>query len=75
MACELATNCDLISGILTSSLPEDTIDVDLKVHTLWGIHTYKKDRGTQVVKCSSWGTEVNPFQSLQRKMMKYLRQR
>ena len=75
MACELAANCDLIFGILTCSLPEDTIDMDLKVHTLWGIHTYEKDRGTQVIKCIPWGTEVKCFPSLQKKMMEYLRWR
>ena len=42
MACELSANYDFIFGILSCNLPEDTIDVDLKVHTLWGIHPYKK---------------------------------
>ena len=36
MACELSANCDLIFGILNYNLTEDTIDVDLKVCTLWG---------------------------------------
>ena len=35
MACKLSTNCNLIFGILSCTLPEDTIDVDLKIHTLW----------------------------------------
>ena len=48
MACKLAANCDLIFGILTCNLLEDTIDVDLKVHNLQGIYTYKKDKSTQV---------------------------
>ena len=43
MACELLTPCILIFGILKCTLPEDTIDVDLKVHVLRGIHTFKKD--------------------------------
>ena len=72
MACKLATNFDLIFGILTGNLPEDTIDVGLKVCTLWGIQMYK-DRSTQVIMCSPWRTKVKPFPSLQRKMMEYLR--
>ena len=51
-ACKLSTQCDLIFGILRCTLPEDTIDVDQKVCTLYGIHTYKKDRSTHVIKCS-----------------------
>ena len=73
MACELSANCDLIFGILSCNLPEDTIDVDLNVQTLQGIHTYKKDRSTQVIKCSSWGSKVRSFPSLQKKMAEFLR--
>ena len=73
MVFELLANCNLIFGILSCNLPRDTIYVDLKVHTLWGIHTYRKDRSTQVIKCSPWGTEVKPFPSLQKKMAKFLR--
>ena len=75
MACKRAANYDLIFGILTCNLSEDTIDLDMKVHTLWGIHTCKKDRSTQVIKCSPWGTEVKPFPSLQGKVKEYLRHR
>ena len=42
---------------------------------LQGIHTFKKDRSTQVIRCSTWGTQVKPFPSLQRKMREYLRWR
>ena len=75
MACKLSASCDLIFSILSCHLPEDTIDVDLKVCTLQGIHTYKKDRTTQVIKYSPWGMKVKPFLSLQKKMVEFLRQR
>ena len=75
MACKLSANYNLIFVILSCNLLEDNTDVDLKVHTLWGIHTYKKDRGTQVIKCSPWGTEVKPFLSLQKKMAEFLSHR
>ena len=42
MVCKLSVNCDLIFDILSCNLQKDTIDVDLKVHTLWGIYIYKK---------------------------------
>ena len=43
MAYLIGVNCDHTSGFLWCSLPADTIDVDFKVKTLRGIHTYKKD--------------------------------
>ena len=73
MACELSTQCDLIFGSLKYTLPEDTIDVDLKVHTLRGIHAYRKDRSTQIIKCSPWGTEVQPYPSLKKKIVEFMR--
>ena len=75
MACKLSTPCDLILRILSCTLPEDIIDVDFKVHTLSGMHTYKKDRSTQVIKCRPWETEVQPFPSLQKKMTEFMRSR
>ena len=75
MACKLSANCDLIFCILSCNLPENTIDMGLKVCTLQGIHMYKKDRSTQILKCSPWETKVKPFPSLQKKMTEYLRQR
>ena len=73
MACKLTSNYDLIFAIF--NIPKDTRDVDLKIHTLWRIYTYKKDRSCQVSKYSPLGTEVKPFPPLQRKMMGYLKQR
>ena len=63
MACKLLQQCNNHLWDLKMYLPEDTIGVDLKVHTLWGIHTYRKDRSMQVIKCSPWATEVQPFPS------------
>ena len=75
MACKLSTQCDLILWILKCALPEDTIDVDLKFHTLRGIHTFRKDSRTQIIKCSPWGTEVKPYPSLKKKMVEFMRHR
>ena len=50
MACELLMQCDLVFGILECTLPEDTIDVDLKVCTLWEFMPTEK---TEVHKSSN----------------------
>ena len=75
MACEVLTQCNLIFGILRCTLPQDTIDVDLKVCSLQGIHTYKKDRSIQVIKCSPCGANVQLFQILQKKMAEFMKHR
>ena len=75
MASNLAVNYKFLFGFLTCNCPEDTIDVKLMVHTLLGIHAFKKNRNTEVIRCSPWEREVQPFLPLQRKMMEYLRQK
>ena len=75
MACNLAAHCNFLFGFFSCTLPEDTIDVNLMVHTLWEIHMFKKVRNTQVIKFIPWGTKVKPFPSLQSKITEYLRQR
>ena len=67
MACKLSMQCDLIFGIIKCTIPEDTVDVDLKVCTLRATHTYRKDRSTQNIKYSPWGTKVQPYPSLKRR--------
>ena len=75
MTCELSMQCDLVYRFLKCALPEDTTDMDLKVHTLKGIHTFKKDYKSQTSKCRLWGVEVQPYPSLKKKVVKFLCQR
>ena len=75
MAREITPTCDLIFGYLKCDVPEDTIDIDFKIHMLRDIYTYKKDRNPQVNKCSPGGSATTPFTSLQRKMTEFIKQR
>ena len=56
MANNLVTICDTITGVLKFNLLRDTIDVDLKIHTLNGIHAYKKDNYNLIknVQADAW---------------------
>ena len=67
MACNLAPNYNFHFGYFSCTLLEDMIDVDITVHMLKGTHTFRKDRSTQVSRCSPWGTEGRPFPSLRKK--------
>ena len=42
MACALDPQCNFLYGYFTHNLPEDTIDMDVTVCTLKGIHTFRK---------------------------------
>ena len=75
MVCDLAPKCNFHFGYFSCNLPEDTIYVDITVHTLKGIHTFRKDQTTKILKCSPWGLGVRPFPSLRKKMKEYMEER
>ena len=69
MAGELETQCNLIFEFLKSDLPEDMINMDLKLCTLKGI---QKDYKSHTSMCSPWGAEVQPYPTLRKKMMEFM---
>ena len=75
MACDLAPNCNFLFGYFSCNLPEHTIDVDITIHTLKGIHTFREDHTTQISKCSPWGLEVRAFPSIGKKTRECMEKR
>ena len=75
MACNLAIQCALVYGFLKCDLPEDTTDMDLKVHMLKIIHTFRRDYKSQTSWCSPWGIEVQPYPNFEQKMGEFMRRR
>ena len=69
MACDLEPKCNFLYGFFHCALPEDTINVEITVRALKGIHTFRKDHTTQSSRCSLWGSRVWSFPSLLKKMM------
>ena len=47
--------------------------MDLKVHTLKGICTFRKDYKSQITNCIPWGTKVQAYPSLKKKMVEFMR--
>ena len=72
VALKLARQCDLMYGFLTCALPEDMIDMDLKVYMMKGIHTFKKDYKSKNSKHSPWRAEVQPYPTLRKRMVEFM---
>ena len=72
MACDLESTCNSLFGFFLCTLLEDMINVDIKVCSLKGIQTFRKDRNTQISRYSPWGMEVKPFPSLWKKIEDYI---
>ena len=72
MACILKPECNFLHGYFRCLLPLEMVDVKVKMKMMRGIHTFKRDRTTQVISCNPWCTRLHPYPSLIRKMKMYL---
>ena len=72
MAFKLAVKCDLLCAFLRCGFPKDAIDEDLRVSTLKGIHTCKKDYKTQNTQYSPWRAQFQDYTRFRRKMKEFL---
>ena len=53
-------------------LPVEMVDMEVKVKTMQGIHTFRRVRTSQVIRCNPWSTKLHPYPSLIQKMKTYL---
>ena len=51
MACILIPECNFMHGYFRCLLPEETLDMEVKVKMMRGIHTFRRDHTTQVMSC------------------------
>ena len=75
MAKEMNVTCDFIQHNLTCTLPENTMDVLLKVCTRLGEHTFREDVYTRTLKYRRWNNELRPFRSLKKRVARMFQKR
>ena len=71
MASILRPECNFLHQYFRCLLPLETVDVDMKVKMMKGIHMFRRDRTTQVISCNPWSARLYPNPSLIRKMRTY----
>ena len=54
MACILRPECNFLNGYFRCLLPLETVDIEVKIKMMRGIHTFRRDRTTQFIKCNPW---------------------
>ena len=64
MTREINPVCDFVFGLIRTSLPTDTVDVDLTIRTVKGIYMYRKDYTAVSTIFTLWGKKIIPFPSL-----------
>ena len=75
MAKEMNVSCNFIEKKLECMLPDNTMDVLLKVRTRSGEHTFREDVYTRTLKYRRWNNQLRPFCSLKRRVADIFRKR
>ena len=75
MAKEMNVSCNFIEHKLHCELPDNTMDVLLKVQTRSGEHTFREDIYMRTLKYRRWNNELRPFCSLKRRVANIFRKR
>ena len=73
MACILQPECNFLHGFFRCHLLVETVDVEVKITLMQGIHTFRRDKTCQIIKCNPWNTRLHPHPSLIKKIRTYLK--
>ena len=71
----MSVTCDFIEKQLVCKLPEQMMDVLLKIRTKTGEHRFQEDVYTSPLKYCRWNTQLKPFRSLKRIVANIFRKR
>ena len=72
MACLLQPECNLPHGHFRCWLPVEVVDVEVKITSMQGMHIFRRDRTTQLIKCMPWNTKLCPHPTIIKKMKTFL---
>ena len=72
MTCILRPKCNFLNRYFRCLLPLETVDIEVKVKMMRGIHMFRRDKTSQVIKYNPWSTRLHPYPSLIQKMKTYL---
>ena len=75
MTKEMNVTCDFIEKWLVCELPEQMMDVLLKIRTKTGEQTFREDVYTHTLKYHRWNNQLKPFRSLKRRVANIFRER
>ena len=75
MAKEMSVTCNFLEHNLTCVLPENTMDVLLKVWTRSAEHTFREDVYTRTLKYRKWNNELRLFLSLKKRVVQMFHKR
>ena len=72
MACLLQLECNFLHSFFRCKLPVEVVDVEVKIISIQGMHIFRRDRRTQLIKCTPWSMRLHPHPTIIKKMKTFL---
>ena len=72
MACLPQPGCNFLHGFFRCKLPVEVVDEEVKITSMQGTHIFRRDRTTQLIKCTPWSTRLCPHPTIIKKMKTFL---
>ena len=72
MACILQPKCTFLHRFFKCQLLVETVAIEVGITSMQGMHTFRRDRTCQLIKCNPWNTRLCPHPTIIKKMRTYL---
>ena len=72
MACILQPKCNFLHGYFRCHLPIEAVDIEVRITSMQGTHVFRRDRTSQLIKCTPWSTRLCPHPTIIKKMQTFL---
>ena len=72
MACILQPECNFLHSYFRCHLPIEAVDIEVKITSMQGTHVFRRDRTTQLIKCTLWSSRLHPHPTIIKKMRTFL---
>ena len=72
MSCLLQPECNFLHGYFRCKLPVEVVDMEVKITSMQGMHIFRRDRMTQLVRCMPWTPNICPHPNMVKKMRTFL---
>ena len=72
MACILQPECNFLHSYFRCRLQVEVVDTEVNITSMEGTHIFRRDRMTQLIKCTPWSTRLCPHPMIVKKMKTFL---
>ena len=72
MTCILQPECNFLHRFFRCHLPVEMVDVEVRITSIQGTHTFRRDRMCQIINCNPWCTRLCPQPTIIKKIKTYL---